>query len=193
MTGQTNNMLNAETAGLVRAFLKGDQQAFDRLVMLYQTRIYNLAFQYLKNTEEAKDTTQDIFVTVYRSLSKLKEASKFKSWLYQIAINHCRNRYKSLKRKGYFSSSSIDDPDTSIQLTGGDSPEVSMERSNTIKLVRQAIDAMGEQEKEIIMLRDIQQLSYEEISTILDLPLGTVKSRLNRARLALKDRLQDSL
>lgn len=183
-------MNNSETSLLVRAFREGDRQAFNRLVLLYQDKIHNLVFNYLKNPEEAKDITQDVFITVHKSIGSLKEISKFKAWLYQIAINHCRNRYKSLKRKGYFSSYSIDDPDSYIQLSNGETPEKNIERRNTVELVRNTISNMPEQDREIIMLRDIQELSYDEISSILDLPLGTVKSRLNRARLALKDKLK---
>ena len=182
-----------ETTSLVRAFLDGEQQAFNKLVMLYQNRIYNLVFNYLKHPEEAKDTTQDIFITVHRTIGSLKDITKFKSWLYQVAINHCRNRYKSLKRKGFFSSYSIDDPESFLQLSSGETPEKKAESRDMINIVREEIAKMPEQEKEIIVLRDIQELSYEEISSILDLPLGTVKSRLNRARIALKSRLEQFL
>ena len=113
--------------------------------------------------------------------------------LFQVAINHCRNRYKRLKNRGYFSSHSIDDPDTSIQLSSGDYPEKDLERNNMINLVRSEIAAMAPAEKEILLLRDIQELSYEEISAVLNVPLGTVKSKLNRARSTLKNRLQKIL
>jgi len=186
-------MDSSQIAQLVRDVRKGDQQAFNKLVMHFQTAIYNLAFNYLKDTEEAKDITQDIFVTVHRSLNSLKDEAKFKSWLFQIAVNHCRNRYKSLKRKAFYNSYSFDDPDSFLQISTGDSPEKDIEKRNTSNIVRNAIAGMPELEKEIILLRDIQELSYEEISTALDLPLGTVKSRLNRARLALKDKLKHLL
>lgn len=186
-------MSGSETTALVRAFLNGEKQAFNKLVLLYQNRIYNLVFNYLKHPEEAKDTTQDIFVTVHRTIGSLKDITKFKSWLYQVAINHCRNRYKSLKRKGFFSSYSLDDPDSYLQLSSNDSPEKKVEHRDMINIIREEMAKMPEQEKEIIVLRDIQELSYEEISSILDLPLGTVKSRLNRARLALKSRLEQYL
>jgi len=96
---QENNhkeKLRQETAELVKAVRKGDSQRFNRLVILYQTGIYNLALNYLKLPEEAKDITQDIFITAYRSLSRLRDDSKFSAWLYQIAVNHCRNRLKKL-------------------------------------------------------------------------------------------------
>lgn len=176
---------------LVEKLRQGDPQAFTRLVTDYQRKMYNLALNYVKQEEEAKDLTQDIFVTVYRSISKLRDEKKFVSWLYQVAINHCRNRYNKLQRKGFFSSDSIDDTDSTIQLSSGNSPEKELERNRTISIVRETIAAMPESEKEIILLRDIQELSYDEISAILDVPLGTVKSKLNRARSALKDRLKD--
>jgi len=179
-----------DTEQLVQDFLDGDAQAFNRLVMLYQTKIYNLALNYVKSPEEAKDLAQDIFVTVYRSLPKLREKEKFTSWLYQIAINHCRNRYKKLSRRGYFSNISLDDEESFLQIAGDEGPEKLLQRKNTINLVRATIDSMAEAEKEIILLRDIQELAYEEISDILQIPLGTVKSKLNRARTSLKDRLK---
>ncbi len=179
-----------DTEQLVQDFLDGDAQAFNRLVMLYQTKIYNLALNYVKSPEEAKDLAQDIFVTVYRSLPKLREKEKFTSWLYQIAINHCRNRYKKLSRRGYFSNISLDDEESFLQIAGDEGPEKLLQRKNTINLVRATIDSMAEAEKEIILLRDIQELAYEEISDILHIPLGTVKSKLNRARTSLKDRLK---
>lgn len=179
-----------DTEQLVQDFLDGDAQAFKRLVMLYQTKIYNLALNYVKSPEEAKDLAQDIFVTVYRSLPKLREKEKFTSWLYQIAINHCRNRYKKLSRRGYFSNISLDDEESFLQIAGDEGPEKLLQRKNTINLVRATIDSMAEAEKEIILLRDIQELAYEEISDILQIPLGTVKSKLNRARTSLKDRLK---
>jgi RNA polymerase sigma-70 factor (ECF subfamily) len=182
--------LKTDTDSLVQDFLDGDAQAFNRLVLLYQTKIYNLALSYVKSPEEAKDLAQDIFVTVYRSLPKLREKEKFTSWLYQIAINHCRNRYKKLSRRGFFSNVSIDDEESYLQLPGDEGPEKLLQRQNTIKLVRSTIDSMADAEREIILLRDVQELAYEEISTILDIPLGTVKSKLNRARNALKDRLK---
>ncbi len=185
-----NDELKKETEQLIQDFLDGNSQAFNRLVLLYQTRIFNLALNYVKNQEEAKDLAQDIFVTVYRSLPKLREKEKFTSWLYQIAVNHCRNRYKKLSRRGYFSNVSLDDEESFLQISTDESPEKTLQRQNTINIVRATIASMGEAEKEIILLRDVQELAYEEISDILQIPLGTVKSKLNRARNALKDRLK---
>lgn len=187
---QDKKELKKETTELVDKFCGGESQAFNRLVLLYQNKIFNLAFNYVKNQEEAKDLTQDIFITAHRALPNLREHDKFSSWLYQIALNHCRNRYKKLKRQGYFTSQSLDSSDIPLQLSASRSPEKDYERRQLIAMVRTTIAQMNESEKEIILLRDIQGLSYEEISKILSVPLGTVKSKLNRARLALKKRLQ---
>lgn len=179
-----------ETTTLVRAVLEGDKQAYNRLVLLYQSRIYNLAFNYVKNDEEAKDLAQDIFVTAYKALHKLRDDTKFGAWLYQIGLNHCRNRYKRLKRRGYFTNKSLDDDESSLQLSGGETPEKELEQQRTINLVRDTIATLNDSEKEIIMLRDLQGMPYEEIGEILDIPLGTVKSKLSRARTSLKNKLK---
>lgn len=179
-----------ETTTLVRAVRQGDKQAFNRLVLLYQSRIYNLAFNYVKNDEEAKDLAQDIFVTAYKALDKLRDDTKFGAWLYQIGLNHCRNRYKRLKRRGYFTNKSLDDENETLQLAGGETPEHELEQQRTITMVRDTIDTMSAGEKEILMLRDLQGMPYEEISEILDIPLGTVKSKLSRARTSLKNKLK---
>ncbi|MDF1613413.1 RNA polymerase sigma factor [Desulfurivibrio dismutans] len=182
-----------ESAELVRALRNGDDRAFADLVRLHQGRIYNLALNYVKDEEEAKDLTQDIFITVHRSLASLRDEAKFGAWLYQLALNHCRNRYKRLQRRGFFRSSSVDDPDYPLHLTDGESPEGLLGRRDQDRLVRLAIAELAPAEKEIILLRDIEELSYDEIGDILAIPLGTVKSKLNRARLALKSRLEKIL
>jgi len=186
-------MQQPETTELVRALRRGEQQAFSGLVLLYQTRMYNLALGYVKQEDEAKDLTQDIFLTVFRQIGKLNDEEKFTAWLYQLAINHCRNRYRKLRGRGFFSSQSIDDPDTGLVLRTEMTPEKDLERRDTSQAVRRAIASLPPADKEIILLRDLQELSYEEISDVLAIPLGTVKSKLNRARLTLKNRLKHLL
>ena len=188
--GKRISMPYQEAPDLVRAFRQGEHQAFNRLVTLYQRKIYNLALGYVKQEDEAKDLAQDIFVTVFRQIDKLKDDNKFGAWLYQLALNHCRNRYQKLRRRGFFTNQSLDDPETELNLSSGATPEKDYERQNTVRLVREAIASLTPAEKEVILLRDLQELSYEEISDILSLPMGTVKSKLNRARLALKNRLK---
>jgi len=186
-------MNGPETAALIRSFLNGDEEAFSTLVNMHQARIFHLAFNYVKDEEEARDLTQDIFVTVYRSLKTLRDPERFGSWLYQLALNHCRNRYKRLKRRGFFASQTIDDPERPLHLSDQHNPEKDLDLSIRRRLVREAISELRKKEKEILLLRDIQEFSYEEISEILGVPVGTVKSKLNRARHALKDKLRKKL
>jgi RNA polymerase sigma-70 factor (ECF subfamily) len=169
-------MLKDEAAELVQAFRQGDAQAFDRLVDLYQSKVYNLAYSYVKDQEEAKDLSQDIFVTIYRALPGLKDPTKFSSWLYQTALNHCRNRYRRLQRRGFFESQSIDDEESPLQLASAESLEKNIEEQETAGILMAELAKMPETEKEILILRDLQGLSYEEISETLKIPLGTVKS-----------------
>ncbi len=187
------NDLKEEVTELVRAFRSGDRQAFDRIVLLFQNKIYNLTLNYVKQTEEARDLTQDIFITVFRALPSLKDDTKFIAWMYQIAVNHCRNRYKRLQRRGFFSQLSLNDPDMPMHLASDDHPEKNAERKDILKVIVQTMETMSETEQEILQLRDLQHLSYEEISQALDIPLGTVKSKLNRARTKLKNKLKHLL
>ncbi len=185
--------VKTEATRLVRLFRQGDKKAFDRIVLLLQDRIYNLTLNYVKQAEEAQDLTQDIFVTAYRALPSLKDDTKFVAWLYQIAVNHCRNRYSRLQRRGFFNSLSIDEPDMPLHLASEDQPQRNVEQGDLFKAVLNAMDTLNESDREILQLRDLQELSYEEISQVLKLPLGTVKSKLNRARIKLKNKLRHLL
>jgi RNA polymerase sigma-70 factor, ECF subfamily len=186
-------MLDKNDIRLVAALKNGEQRAFQDLVQKYQVRIYNLALNFVKDSEEAKDITQDVFVKIFRSIDRLNDPAKFYSWLYQIALNHCRNRYNQMQRKGFFNSFSFDDMNESISLADNESPEKVFEQKKSDGIVRDCIASLKESEREIIILRDLQELSYEEISNILSLPKGTVKSKLNRARLSLKNKLKKFL
>jgi len=158
-----------------------------------QDKIYNLTLNYVKQAEEAQDLTQDIFVTAYRALPSLKDDNKFVAWLYQIAVNHCRNRYKRLQRRGFFNSLSLDEPEMPLHLASDDEPYRNAERRDLFRNVLAAMDTLNASDREILQLRDLQGLSYEEIGQALDLPLGTVKSKLNRARIKLKNKLRHLL
>ncbi len=185
--------VKAEATRLVRLVRQGDKKAFDRIVLLLQDRIYNLSLNYVKQAEEAQDLTQDIFVTAYRALPSLKDDTKFVAWLYQIAVNHCRNRYSRLQRRGFFNSLSIDEPEMPLHLASGDEPQRNVEQENLLEAVIKAMHTLNDSDREILQLRDLQELSYEEIGHVLDLPLGTVKSKLNRARIKLKNKLRHLL
>lgn len=175
----------------------GDQKAFTEMVHQSQKKVFNIAYRMLGNSEEAKDLAQEVFVSVFNSIKDLREEMKFDSWLTQITLNHCRNRWKYLKRRQYFGSDSLDDP---IETEDGgvskavhdpsDNPEALYEKKMIQELVQRGLQKLKEDQRELLVLRDLQGFSYEEICELLGLPEGTVKSKLHRARMDLKQVLE---
>ena len=173
---------------------QGDRNAFDELVRRYSSRMVNVAYQVLGDRELAEDVAQETFLRAYKSAARYRQISKFSTWLYTIALNLCRNELRRRKFKTYSlegmaerdeeSKVRVDIPDEKTQ------PDLDMERKEAGTLVRQAVEKLPEKFKTPLVLRDIQELTYEEISEILDLPEGTVKSRINRGRLRVKEILR---
>jgi RNA polymerase sigma-70 factor (ECF subfamily) len=175
----------------------GDRRAFEKIVLFYQKRVFNFAYRMLGNTEEAKELAQEVFVSVFESIRDLRDGAKFDAWLKQIILNHCRNRWKYLKRRHYYNMDSIDDP---IETEDGevpkpffdpsDNPDVHYEKKMVQEWIQKGLLRLKEDQRELIVLRDLQGHSYEEMGKLLDLPEGTVKSKLHRARMDLKDILE---
>lgn len=185
-----------EDAALVRAFLAGDKAAFDRLVLKHKDKLFNMCYWFLGDYEDANDLAQETFMKVYRSLKKFRFESSFSTWLYRIAVNTCKNRLASSEYRHKKKMIWLDNPGdprgrhpaVAIQDESV-SPVVELERKEKLMLIRQAIDSLPLEQKTVVTLRDIEGLSYEEISHITGLNLGTVKSRLARARLDLRKKL----
>lgn len=177
----------------------GDERAFAEIVLHSKKKVFNIAYRMLGNSEEAKDLAQEVFLSVFDSIKDLREEVKFDAWLTQITLNHCRNRRKYLKRRKYFNSDSLDDP---IETENGDvpraffdpsdNPEVLYEKKMIQELIQRGLQKLNEDQRELLVLRDLQGYSYEEVSELLGLPEGTVKSRLHRARMDLKEVLEGS-
>jgi RNA polymerase sigma-70 factor (ECF subfamily) len=171
----------------------GDEGAFAEIVLHRQKRVFNIAYRMLGNLEEAKDLAQEVFISVFESIKDLKEEVKFDAWLMQMTLNHCRNRWKYLKRRRYFNTDSLDDP---IETEDGDmpraicdpsdNPEMLYERKMIQQLIQGGLQKLKEDQRELIVLRDLQGFSYEEMGELLGLPEGTIKSKLHRARMDLK-------
>ena len=178
----------------------GDRKAFEKIVLFYQKRVFNHAYRMLGNMEEAKDLAQEIFVSVFESIRELREETKFDAWLKQITLNHCRNRWKYLKRRHYFSTDSMDDPIETEEgevakafVDPSDKPDVLYEKKMVQEWIQKGLLGLREDQRELIVLRDLQELSYEEMGRLLSLPEGTVKSKLHRARMELKDILEKDI
>jgi RNA polymerase sigma-70 factor (ECF subfamily) len=178
----------------------GDKTAFADIVFHYQKKVFNIAYRMLGNMEEAKDLAQEVFLTVFESVKDLREEVKFGAWLTQITLNHCRNRWKYLKRRQYFNSDSLDDPweteDGNMAKAfydPSDNPEALYEKKMIQQFIQRGLLKLKEDQRELIVLRDLQGFSYEEIGELLGIPEGTVKSKLHRARMDLKGILERSV
>ena len=177
---------------LVQRAKAGDHDAFAALVTAYESKIYNLALRYLGNREDAMDASQEIFLRVYRFLPGFQEESGFSTWIYRIGVNVCKDL---LIRRGRRNEQPLEVPDEESEsrpIEVADqryNPEEVLEGAELRKSLSDAISSLPEQQREIIVLRDIQGLSYEEIATVLSLEAGTVKSRISRARENLRKKL----
>ena len=170
---------------IVQRVLEGDTNAFEELVLEYEKKVYNVALRMLNNSEDAADMTQEGFIKAYNSLSGFRGDSKFSVWLTRIVSNLCLDFMRSRNRRPTVSLSMEDEDGEDVQLDIADtsqSPEQLLERSLTRESVRRGLQSLPEDYREILLLREIQGFSYEEIAGTLDLETGTVKSRIFRAR-----------
>jgi RNA polymerase sigma-70 factor (ECF subfamily) len=189
---------------LVRRLKEGDERAFQELVHTYQNRIFGLMLRMINNRQEAEDLAQEVFIIVYRAIGSYRGEGRFYTWLYRIASNTCKNRIKYLKGRNFHRSVEIEDsPQAQLPAAEGGAvvtfqsqvpgPEATVEGSRMEQVIQRELGALDPEHRLLIVLRDIQGLSYQDIIRITGLQEGTLKSRLHRARLALKERLQPYL
>ena len=179
---------------LVNKARKGDGDAFGQLMHRYNSFIYNVVIGLVKNQYDAQDITQESFFKAYRSLGSFRGDSKFSLWLYRIAVNTAKDFIRSASRRRTLPlEPESDDDDLPPMQIKDDSPmsepQEVLEAEERKNAVRKAISRLSDNHREIIIMRDIEGYSYEEIGEILNLELGTVKSRINRARNAVKEEL----
>ncbi len=178
-------MTREQEAQVVRKVLQGDVNAFEKLVTEYEKSVYAIALRMTGNSEDAADMTQETFLKAYNSLQSFRGDSKFSVWLYRIASNVCLDFLRSRSRKPTLSLSVEDDEGEEVELDIADesqSPELLLERGLTRDAVRRGLQALPPDYRQILLLREIQGLSYEEIADALRIEVGTVKSRIFRAR-----------
>lgn len=180
---------------LVKRSLQGDLQAFEELVLGYQSKVYALTYRYMGNEEDAYDMFQETFIKAYRSLPSFKGQSSFGTWIYRIASNVCLDELRRRKRR--IPTLSLDEPATTLD---GNELEVEIadtsysidilyEQKELSSSIQEVLDQMKKEHKTAIILRDILDLSYEEMAKVMGCSMGTVKSRLSRARNILKEKL----
>lgn len=175
---------------LISRFQNGDTYAFDLLVRRYKDPLLNFIYRFLGDFVEAEDIVQETFYRVYKNKHYYKEVAKFSTWIYTIAGNLAKTELRRRKRRKIFSIHRDSATEKELELPDLKSdPEKEVNTIVTEKLIQKAISNLPERFRQVIVLRDIQGFSYEEISSIIKVPLGTVKSRVNRARLKLQEDL----
>jgi RNA polymerase sigma-70 factor (ECF subfamily) len=174
--------------------------AFDRLVEERSVEVYSLLYRLTEDAEEARDLTQETFLRVFQSIDRFRGDADLKTWIYRIAVNQARNRWRSWRRRRRDSTLSLDAPDSpderplsSRLQSSAINPEQETLAHERETVLRNALRTLGRSYKETVILRDVEGLSYEEIAATLSISVGTVKSRLARGRLELRRKLGSSL
>ena len=184
---------------LIARLKERDGRAFDEIVQLYGDKVFSLVYRMLGNRHEAEDVAQEVFITVFKTVDGFRGEAKFSTWLLRIAANQSKNRIKYLSRRPT-DGGEVED---ALQLRAGagtgtpapvmqaqiEGPDVLMEAAELEALMQRAIAALDEEHRLLVILRDVEELSYQEIGEITGLLEGTIKSRLHRARMAIKEEL----
>lgn len=182
---------------LVRRLKDRDERAFREMVEEYGDRVFSLTYRMLGNREEAEDLAQEVFITIFKSIDSFRGDSKFSTWLYRVTANHCKNRIKYLARRHDRDRAELNERVEAVSAGGATlaaprpvpRPDAQLEGAQLEQILQEAIGELDEEQRILVILRDVEDLSYEEICAIAELPEGTVKSRLHRARMALRKKL----
>ena len=179
-------------AELVRLGQRGDNRAFDELVVRYKERVYRLAFKILRHEEDAAETLQDAFLSAYRGLKNFKAESTFSTWLYRVTTNAALMRYRK-RRDHHVSLEQSQSPHENAEPLAlpdwSAQPLEELLDAETRQIMQEGIDRLPEDLRTVFVLRDVEGLSNAEVADVLDLSVAAVKSRLHRARIGLRDRL----
>lgn len=185
---------------LIKRYQDGDRSAFDELVKRYRMPLVNFVARFINDRDTAEDLAQETFLRIYKSIGRYRfGVAQFSTWFYRIASNLCKNEVRNRKRRWRHHVDPIrdnegdSDPDeliVSVPAGSGYMPDQQLERKELDKVIQNAISQLPLKYRTPFLLRDLNQVSYEEIAKTLNLPLGTVKSRINRARLMMKDKLK---
>lgn len=178
---------------LIFSFQQGNQEAYTEIVIRYKDRLTNFVFRYVGSYDECDDIVQDTFVKVFTSKHLYKEVAKFSTWIYTIAINLAKTKLAKQQKYKTFSISNVyDDDEKDFDIPDeAFTPDVDANSKYLSKHIQNALNQINENYRELVVLRDIEDYSYEEIVEMTGLPMGTVKSRINRGREKLQELLKD--
>lgn len=178
---------------LIEKSLDGDATAFEELVALFDKKIYNYCYRMTNNADDAEDLTQEVFIKVYRNLKSFRRDSKFSTWIYRIAYNTCIDNHRKRRLK-LLPLNRGDDEQQDIDIPSPNPlPEDQVISGEQYDIIKECIAQLKLEYKSVIILRDIQNYSYQEIADILNIPMGTVKSNISRARAQLRNALKSRL
>jgi RNA polymerase sigma-70 factor (ECF subfamily) len=169
---------------LIERCLKGDQQAWEQIVRLHWRKVFNVAYKFVGKHDEAEDLTQDIFLKIFKSLDTFDRRANFQTWLISVSRNLCIDHYRSVRKERETIDRDVDPGDLS-PVSHEVSPYAALEQRDRVSLLREAMNELPESLRTAVLLRDIRELTYQEIADSLHLPEGTVKSRINRGRTEL--------
>tara|TARA_B100000700_G_C15051330_1_gene860464 strand:+ start:3024 stop:3644 length:621 start_codon:yes stop_codon:yes gene_type:complete len=181
---------------LVRRLKRGDYKAFDLLLLKYQSRVVGLALKFVKDLQIAEDIAQESFLKAYKSINSFREESAFYTWIYRITVNTSKNYLTSKTRKKELSESDInrlEDSEDIFDIPGGSSPEEILSANNLREVIMESLTNLPEDIRTAISLREFEGLTYEEISEVLNCPIGTVRSRIFRGREIMQERISPIL
>jgi RNA polymerase sigma-70 factor (ECF subfamily) len=173
-------------AECVRRVQQGDTDSFELLVRRHEKAIFNLIYRLLGNYDEAAEVAQEVFLSAFKSIHQFRGEANFSTWLYRIGLNHASTRRKSLQSS---QQRHIPLDGTEVSADGAVDPAKNVEHKEIQQRVQQALNSLDPEDARIVLLRDLQDIAYEDVAEMLDIPVGTVKSRLHRARQALKTSL----
>jgi len=178
---------------LVERVQRGDKKAFDTLVLKYQQKVANLISRYIRDPSEVLDVTQEAFIKAYRALPNFRGDSAFYTWLYRVAINTAKNHLAAMSRRppqDDIEAETAEQMDTGVRLKEQDTPERMAMQDEIARTIKQAVDDLPDELRTAITLRELEGLSYEDIAQAMDCPIGTVRSRIFRAREAIDKKLK---
>ncbi len=181
---------------LVERVQRGDKKAFDTLVLKYQQKVANLVSRYIRDPSEVLDVTQEAFIKAYRALPKFRGDSAFYTWLYRVAINAAKNHLAAQSRRppqDDIEAETAEQMDAGTRLKEQDTPERLAMQDEIARTIKQAVDELPDELRTAITLRELEGMSYEDIAQAMDCPIGTVRSRIFRAREAIDKKLKPLL
>jgi RNA polymerase sigma-70 factor (ECF subfamily) len=177
------------TDEIIERCLNGDQAAWESIVRLYRRKVFNVAYKFVGRHDQAEDLTQDVFLKLYKSLDTFDRRANFQTWLISVSRNLCIDHYRAIRKERETINRDVDPSEFALAAPDA-RVDAQLEQRDRVKLLRRALDKLAPTLRTAVMLRDIQELTYQEIADRLRLPEGTVKSRINRGRTELARQIQ---